>query len=133
MFASKRVRCAIGIILGGCAALSLTTTVLPKVLSDAGLTEDFQVVWDLGGYTVYCVLAFAAGGWLIARAGIPRRGPLVLGGIGLLCGVVLALVAYPGQQERLLLMAVAAGGYGALGGLLFGYLLQKPREEEAGS
>jgi peptidoglycan/LPS O-acetylase OafA/YrhL len=107
--------------------------VLPSFLASTGLHEELLVRWEIGRYTVYCVLAFAAGGWLIARVGVPRRGALILGGIGLLCGVVLALVVYPGEMDRLLPMAVAAGAYGAIGGLLLGHILQKPREDAAGN
>ena len=131
MTSKKWVRYTIGSILGGCAALSLTATVLPSFLATTGLHEELLVRWEIGGYTVYCVFAFAAGGWLIARVGVPRRGALILGSIGLLCGVILALVVYPGEVDKLLPMAAASGAYGAVGGLLLGYILQKPRESDA--
>lgn len=127
------VRHTIGAILGGCAALSLVAVVLPSFLASTGLHEEHLIRMEIGGYTMYCVLAFAVGGWLIARVGIPKRGALILGGIGLFCGVVMALAAYPGEMDRLLPMAAAAGGYGATGGLLLGYMLQKPREDETGN
>ena len=133
MIDKKWLRLTIGSILGGFAALSLTATILPSFLATTGLHEELLIRSEIGGYTVYCVLAFAVGGWLIARVGIPRRGALILGGIGLLCGVAMALAAYPGETERLLLLAGAAGAYGAVGGLLLGYILQKPREDAAGS
>ena len=65
--------------------------------------------------------------------GIPRRGALIRGAVGLLCGVAMALAAYPGQTDKLVQMAGAAGAYGAVGGLLLGHILQKPRVDEAGS
>lgn len=133
MIDKKWLRLTIGSILGGFAALSLTATILPSFLATTGLHEELLIRSEIGGYTVYCVLAFAVGGWLIARVGIPRRGALVLGAIGLLCGVAMALAAYPGETERLLLLAGAAGAYGAVGGLLLGYILQKPREDAADS
>ncbi len=133
MIDKKWLRLTIGSILGGFAALSLTATILPSFLATTGLHEELLIRSEIGGYTVYCVLAFAVGGWLIARVGIPRRGALILGGIGLLCGVAMALAAYPGETERLLLLAGAAGAYGAVGGLLLGYILQKPREDAADS
>ena len=133
MTSKKWVRYTIGSILGGCAALSLMAVVLPSFLATTGLHEELLVRMEIGGYTVYCVLAFAVGGWLIARAGIPKRGALILGGIGLLCGVVMALVVYPGEMDRLLPMAVAAAAYGTVGGLLLGHILKKTDEVDAGN
>jgi hypothetical protein len=125
------VRYTIGAILGGCAALSLVAVVLPTFLATTGMLEELLVRSEIAGYTLHFIFAFAVGGWLVARVGIPRRGALILGSIGLLCGTVLALVVYPGETDRLLTMAVAAGAYGAVGGLLLGHMLQKPREGEA--
>ena len=133
MTSKKWVRYIIGSILGGCAALSLMAVVLPSFLATTGLHEELLVRMEIGGYTVYCVLAFGVGGWLVARVGIPKRGALILGGIGLLCGVVMALVVYPGEMDRLLPMAAAAAAYGAVVGLLLGHVLQKPRESDADS
>jgi hypothetical protein len=133
MTSKKLLRCALGSILGGCTALSLTAIVLPSFLSSTGLHEELLIRSEIGGYTVYCVLAFAVGGWLIAWVGIPKRGALILGGIGLLCGVVLALVVYPGEMDRLLPMAVAAAAYGTVGGLLLGHILKKTDEVDAGN
>ena len=132
MTSKKWLRYTIGAILGGFAALSLTATVLPSFLASTGLHEELLVRWEIGGYTVYCVLAFAFGGWLTARVGIPKRGALILGSIGLLCGVAMALKVYPGEADKLLQMAGASAAYGAVGGLLLGYILQKPRESDAG-
>ena len=131
MISKKWVRHTIGAVLGGCAALSLVAVVLPTFLSTTGMLEELLIRSEIAGYTLYCVLAFAVGGWLVARVGIPKRGALILGGIGLLCGAVLALVVYPGETDRFLTMAVAAGAYGAVVGLLLGHMLQKPREGEA--
>jgi peptidoglycan/LPS O-acetylase OafA/YrhL len=133
MTGKKWLRYTLGSILGGCTALSLTALVLPSFLASTGLHEELLIRAEIGGYTVYCVLAFAIGGWLIARVGIPKRGALILGGIGLLCGVVMALVVYPGEMDRLLPMAAAAAAYGAVVGLLLGHVLQKPRESDANS
>ena len=127
------LRYFLGSILGGCAALSLTALVLPSFLSTTGLHEELLIRAEIGGYTVYCVFAFAVGGWLIARVGVPKRGALILGGIGLLCGVARALVVYPGEMDRLLPMAGAAAAYGAVVGLLLGHVLQKPRESAVDS
>jgi hypothetical protein len=126
MISKRWLRLTLGAILGGCAGLSLTATILPLALSVAGLKEDFLVRWDLGGYAAHCVLALAFGGWLLARIGSSRLGPPLLGGIGILCGATLGLLVYPGEIAWTAFMTVAAGAYGAIGGLLLGPVLQKP-------
>lgn len=128
MISKRWLRLTLGAILGGAAGLSLTTTILPLALSTAGMEEVFPgaIRWDLAGYAAHCVLAFAVGGWLLARIGNSRFGPLLLGGIGMLCGVALGLQVYPGELEWTAFMTVASGAYGAIGGLLLGLILQKP-------
>jgi hypothetical protein len=129
MIAKNWLRYLLGVILGGAAGLSLTATVLPMLLSLAGLGEEFLIRWDLGGYAAHCVLVFAFGGWLIAKlARKPWHGTLVLGGIGLICGILLAVVVYAGEGNWLLMMSVAAAAYGAVGGGLLGHVLKKPDE-----
>lgn len=129
MISKNWLRYLLGVILGGAAGLSLTATILPLLLSLAGLGEEFLIRWDLGGYAAHCVLAFAFGGWLIARLVVnPWRGLPILGGIGLVCGIALAFAVYGGEMTWLLLMAVIAGAYGAVGGLLLGHVLKKPDE-----
>lgn len=128
MISKKWLRYTLGVILGGSTGLSLTATVLPLMLSLAGLKEEFLVRWDLGGYAAHCVLAFAFGGWLIARIGGAKTGPLILGGIGILCGGLLGIVVYAGEPSWTAFMAVAAGAYGSIGGLLLGLVLKKPEE-----
>lgn len=130
MINKRWLRLILGAILGGCAGLSLTTTILPLALSVAGLKEDFMVRWDLGGYAAHSVLVFAFGGWLVARIGSNRLGPVLLGAIGIACGGALGLVVYPGELEWAMFMAVAAGAYGAIGGLLLGLILQSPEAKE---
>jgi len=130
MISKTWLRYTLGLILGGAAGLSLTATILPLAMSLAGLKEEFLIRWDLGGYAAHCVLAFACGGWLIARVGKSRLGPLLLGGIGILCGAALGLAVYPGELEWTAFMAVAAGAYGSLGGLLLGHVLQKPDDAD---
>lgn len=130
MISKNWLRYLLGVILGGAAGLSLTATVLPLLLSLAGFGEEFLIRWDLGGYAAHCVLAFAFGGWLIAKLVVkPWQGLPILGGIGLVCGVALAFVVYAGETNWLLMMAVVAGAYGAVGGLLLGHVLKKPVEE----
>jgi hypothetical protein len=129
MISKKWLRYTLGVILGGFAGLSLTATILPMAMSLAGLKDDFMIRWDLGGYAAHCVLAFAFGGWLITRVGKIWTGPLLLGGVGLLCGGTLGMVVYAGESSWMMFMAVAAGAYGSIGGLLLGHVLQKPADD----
>ena len=129
MISKNWLRYLLGVILGGSAGLSLTATVLPLLLSLAGLGEEFLIRWDLGGYAAHCVLAFAFGGWLIAKlVSKPWMGSVTLGAIGLVCGVVMALVVYPGESTWLMMMTLVATAYGTVGGLLLGHVLKKPEE-----
>jgi len=127
MISKNWLRYLLGGILGGAAGLSLTATILPWFMSLAGLGEDFLIRWDLGGYAAHCVLAFAFGGWLIAKlVSKPWAGALLLGVVGVASGVILASVVYPGESNTLLIMAVTAGAYGAVGGQLLGHIVKKP-------
>jgi MFS family permease len=130
MISKTWLRYTLGVILGGCAGLSLTSTILPLVMSLAGMKEEFLVRWDLGGYAAHCVLAFAFGGWLIARVGRIATGPLLLGGVAIACGGLMGVFTYPGEVSWILFMAVAAGAYGTIGGLLLGHVLQKPADAD---
>lgn len=129
MISKKWLRYLLGMVLGGAAGLSLTATILPLALSVAGLKEEFLIRWDLGGYAAHCVLAFAFGGWLIARFGNAKISPLLLGGVGLACGAILGFVVYEGEPSWTAFMAVAGGAYGSIGGLLLGLVLKKPEED----
>ena len=129
MIGKNWLRYLLGVILGGAAGLSLTATVLPMFLSMAGLGEDFLIRWDIAGYAAHCVIAFACGGWLIAKLSRkPLVSALLLGGIGLACGLVMALVVYPGESNTLLIMAATSGAYGGVGGQLLGHVLRKQDE-----
>ena len=79
----------------------------------------------MDGYAAHCVIAFASGGWLIAKLSRnPWVGALLLGGIGLTSGIFMALAVYPGVVNILMVMAVTAAAYGAVGGQLLGYVLR---------
>lgn len=131
MISKRWLRYTLGSILAGCAGLSLTATILPLALSAAGMKEDFMIRWDLGGYAAHCVLAFAAGGWLIAKVGRIWAGPVILGITSVISGAAMGIVVYSGETSWILFMTVASGAYGTIGGLLLGHVLQAPEETEA--
>lgn len=131
MIAKKWLRYTLGLILGGCAGLSLTTTVLPMALSTAGLGESFLLRWELAGYAAHTVIAWAIGAWFIARVGVAWTGGLILGSVGLFSGALLCYAAFGTDPTWLLFTAVAGGAYGSIGGLLLGHILQKPETDAA--
>jgi len=126
MVRSQWLRYTIGVILGGCAGLSLTTTILPAALAAGGLGESFIIRWELADYAAHNVIAWAIGGWVIVRVGLPWTGALILGSLGLISGALLCALAIGTDPSWLLFTAVAGGAYGSIGGLLLGYVLQPP-------
>lgn len=126
MVKSKWLRYTIGVILGGCAGLSLTTTILPTALAAGGLGEGFIIRWELADYAAHTVIAWAIGAWVIVRIGIPWTGALILGALGLVSGALLCGLAIGSDLSWLLFTAVAGGAYGSIGGLLLGHVLQSP-------
>jgi len=129
MFRRKWLRYTIGVILGGAAGLSLTSTILPMALSAAGMGESFPIRWALADYAAHTVIAWAVGAWLVARTGTPRTGAVILGAAGLASGALLCGLAFGTEPSWLLFTAVAGGAYGTVGGLLLGHVLQTPATE----
>jgi hypothetical protein len=126
MVRNKWLRYTIGVILGGGAGLSLTTTILPTALAAGGLGESFMIRWELADYAAHNAIAWAIGGWIIVRVGIPWMGALILGTFGLISGALLCALAIGTDLSWLLFTAVAGGAYGSIGGLLLGHVLQPP-------
>jgi hypothetical protein len=131
MVRNKWLRYTIGIILGGCAGLSLTTTILPTALAAGGLGESFIIRWELADYAAHTVIAWASGAWVIVRVGIPWTGALILGTLGLASGALLCSLAIGTDLSWLLFTAVAGGAYGSIGSLLLGHVLQSPPADAA--
>ncbi|MBP6242678.1 MAG: hypothetical protein KA377_00715, partial [Chromatiaceae bacterium] len=69
-----RLRPTGAVILGGFAGLSLTTTILPTVISFLGATDDFSARLDLAGFAVYSFLVWAVGGWAAQRTASAQAG-----------------------------------------------------------
>ena len=130
MIRKNPLRLFLGILLGGFAGLSLTSSVLPSALSAVGMIDQLFARWALSDYAAHAVLVWAVGGWAVARAGFPRAGALILGLLGVLSGFFLSLAAF-GTASAFLLTAAAAGGfYGVVGGVLLGTVLRRSEPEE---
>lgn len=118
-----RLRPTGAVVLGGFAGLSLTTSVLPTIISTLGFTDSFSARIDLAGFAVYSIMLWAVGGWAAQRTAGAQAGAVVLGLVGLASGATFAGVAYGAEKELLLLCAAAGLAYGTVGGMLIAIAL----------
>ena len=121
-----RLRSVAAVFLGGFAGLSLTTTILPTVISVLGVTDDFSARLDLAGFAVYSFLSWAVGGWAAQRTASAQAGAVILGLVGAVSAAIFAAMAYGAEKELLmiLLLCAAAGlAYGTFGGMLIAMAL----------
>jgi hypothetical protein len=119
------------VLLGGCAGLSLTSSIIPTVMATAGIGDSFSARWALGEYAVYSMMAWAVGGWAARRTGSGAGGAIVLGFVGGASGLLLTWFAL-GSAMNLLLAGGGAGlVYGAFGGLLIGSTLRGEKKTDA--
>jgi hypothetical protein len=130
MIKNSRVRMLIGVVLGGFAGVSLCVSILPLVLQMIGAGDQIAIAYRLAPFILYAGLFWAAGGWAVARAGIPLASASILAIVGLVSGLLLAWFGL-GNEIRLL----AGGGfggvlYGFLGGLILGRILETPAPDE---
>lgn len=129
MIKKRWFRLTLGVVLGGFAGLSLTTSILPMVVSTVLGIESFFVRWSLGGYAAHSTLVWAFAGWVAARTGLPRISPILFGLLGLASGFLLAYAGLGTEIKTLAICAVGAASYGVIGGLLLGSVLASPSEE----
>ena len=123
MFANRHYRYLLGLVLGGCAGLSLTVSVLPVVLRLAGVGEELALTRALAPLWPWAALLWAAGGWSAARAGTPLAGAVILGLAGSASAVILVAFALTLELRSVGAAVLAGGLYGALGGLIIGRIL----------
>ncbi len=127
-----RLRPVVAVFLGGFAGLSLTSTILPTVISVVGFTDDFSARLDLASFAVYAFMVWALGGWMCQHRASAQAGALILGMIGLVSATVFAALAYGAAQEILLICAAAGLAYGTFGGLLIAVALGDIKKVAAG-
>jgi hypothetical protein len=113
-------------LLASFAGLSLTTNILPSAISMMGLMDSFSARWDLGGYAVYSMMAWAVGGWAVQKTGDKKLGAIVLGSVGLATGLLFTGVGISTDMNILLTGGGAALLYGAIGGMIIGDALRSP-------
>jgi len=122
-FTKKFFRLVGGVVLGGFAGLSLTSSILPGALSFGAGVDSIFARWQLSEYAAHTALVWAMGGWAVVKTGIPLGGALILGLLGLASGVLLALGTMGNDPKLLLVCAIAGGFYGCVGGLLISKVL----------
>ncbi len=127
-----RLRPTGAVILGGFAGLSLTTTILPTVISILGIIDDFSARLDLAGFAVYSFLVWAAGGWAAQRQASAQGGAVILGLVGLVSAAIFAGLAYGTEKELILLCAAAGLAYGSIGGMLIAIALSENTNASSG-
>lgn len=113
--------------LGGCAGLSLTTTILPIVISTLGVTDDFSARLDLAGFAVYAFMLWAVGGWAAQKTGSTPAGGTILGLVGVISAAVFAGMSYGAAIELLMYTGAAGLAYGTLGGMIITAALAEPK------
>lgn len=121
-----RFRAVGATLLASFAGLSLTTNIIPSSLSMMGLMDSFTARWDLGGYAVYSMMAWAVGGWAVQKTGDKRMGAIVLGTVGLITGLLFTGVGISTALNIMLTGGAAALLYGAIGGMIIGDALRDP-------
>lgn len=119
-----RLRPAAAVILGGFAGLSLTANIMPSAMSFTGVMDNYSARWDLGGYAVYSVMAWAVGGWAAQKTGSKKLGAIILGFVGLASGLLFTAAGIGTGINALFTGGGAAMLYGAIGGMIIGDALR---------
>lgn len=131
MFANRTLRQLIGTFLGGAAALSLSSMILPSAMAATGQTDSFWARLLISEYTSHAVLLWAVSGWWISRSGRMLTGGVLLGSVGLLTGVAAGLLVNNSQVLLLAICGGCGGFYGLTVGLLLGRLLAEPPAQQS--
>ncbi len=128
---SIRFRAIGAAVLSSFAGLSLTTTIIPTAMETMGVMDSFSARWDLGGFAVYSMMAWAVGGWAVHRSGNKWLGAMILGFVGLVTGLLFTGVGIGTEMSLLLTGGGAALLYGTVGGLIIGDALRSPEVDES--
>ena len=128
VFKRKNIRGFVGGLLGMAAGMSLTTTIIPTVVSSFVGVEHFFVRFALAGYFAHTALIWAVAGFFAARPGRNLPGMLILGLTGGLSGLVLALTSLDSGSNVLFASVFGSLVYGTVGGLIISGIL--PGDDE---
>ena len=114
------LRVALGVILGGCAGLSLITSIYPLLVGSISGVETFFVRLEVAGYASHTAILWALGGGAAARWGGAKMGAAALGACGLIAGAGLSFFVLQAALPVALAGTVGALAYGLVGGLILG-------------
>lgn len=128
VFKRKNIRGFVGGLLGMAAGMSLTTTIIPTVVSSFVGAEHFLIRFALAGYFAHTALIWAATGFFAARPGRNLPGMLIMGLTGGLSGLLLALVCLDSDSKVLFASVFGSLVYGTVGGLIISGIL--PGDDE---
>jgi hypothetical protein len=113
-----RLRSVAAVFLGGCAGLSLTTTVLPTGIETMGVNDSFSARLDLAGFAIYSIMLWGVGGWAAWKTASTWGGGITLGLVGLVSAAIFTGMTYGAGVNFLLLGGVTGMLYGMFGGML---------------
>lgn len=128
VFKRKNIRGFVGGLLGMAAGMSLTTTIIPTVVSSFVGVEHFFIRFALADYFAHTALIWAFGGFFAARPGRKLPGTLILGTLGLVSGLALALLTLDSSSKVLFSATFGSLVYGVVGGLIISGIL--PGDDE---
>lgn len=121
-----RLRSVGAVFLGGCAGLSLLTTILPSLIEIARVTDSFSARLELAGFAVYAIMIWGVGGWAAKRTAHILGGGIVMGLAGLGSAALFTGIVYGANTQLVLLCAAGGMAYGAIGGMLIAAALAEP-------
>jgi hypothetical protein len=132
MTANPHLRNLLGLILGGCAGLSLAVSVLPTVLHLGRIADEPALLRALAPLWPWSTLVGAAGGFGVARTGGVRIGGIVLAVAGAAAALLVTGLGLGARPAALAMAAAAGAAYGGFGGLILGRILGGPGAPDEG-
>ena len=128
MIQPSPLRAIFGLFIGIVTGVSLTTGVLPIVLSVLFAINSFETMIVVRGLIWPIIIFWAIGGVWFGWQGGVQTGGLILGLWGAISGLFLSMVAFNGA---LLVLASVLTGliYGGVGGLILGRVFPKTTKE----
>jgi len=130
MIQQSPLRAIFGFFIGIMTGVSLTTGVLPTVLSILFGINSFETMIVIRGLILPVVILWAIGGAWLGWQGGTQTGGLILGLCGAISGLLISMFAFDGAL-LILVSAVTGLIYGGVGGLILGRVFPKATEEIA--
>jgi hypothetical protein len=119
------LRTLFGTCIGMFAGISFATGVLSFVITQLFAMSSLAVMFEIRSFILPTAILWAIGGGIVGWQGGPQTGGIVLGVCGAISGFILGAFAMQGG------LAIAASGlltglvYGAIGGLIIGYVFPR--------